>query len=189
MDKKDKIIHAAIEMFTNKGIDKTTISDIVKLAEIGQGTFYLYFPSKLSLMPAIAEIIVERMLTRLKADVLSTTITKQIDEIIDVIYSFTDEHQDHIKITYVGLTQTKEVNEWEQIYTPVYQWIEEKLQRAQQQALISSHVDTHFAAKIIVGSIESAAEQCYLFDAHADENIQSHRNELVRFIKSALGIA
>lgn len=189
MNKKEKIIHAAIEMFTNKGIDKTTISDIVRLAEIGQGTFYLYYPSKMSLMPAIAEIIVEKMLTLLKTNVQSTSIDKQIDEIIDVIYSFTNEHQDHIKITYVGLTQTKEVNEWEQIYTPLYQWVEDKLQVAKEQSLISPFVDIHFAAKTMIGSIESAAEQCYLFDQHAQENIDAHRNELVRFIKSALGIA
>lgn len=53
-------------MFQEKGVEKTKISDIVKLAGIAQGTFYLYFPSKLSVMPAIAEVMVEKMILAVK---------------------------------------------------------------------------------------------------------------------------
>ncbi len=49
-----------LKCFRKKGVEKTKISDIVKLAGIAQGTFYLYFPSKLSVMPAIAEVMVEK---------------------------------------------------------------------------------------------------------------------------------
>ena len=47
MDKRERIIQSAIKLFQEKGIDKTTISDIVRNANIAQGTFYIYFPSKL----------------------------------------------------------------------------------------------------------------------------------------------
>ena len=52
-----------------KRASKTKISDIVKLAGIAQGTFYLYFPSKLSVMPAIAEVMVEKMILAVKEKV------------------------------------------------------------------------------------------------------------------------
>ncbi len=58
--KKGRIIHAAIDIFSEKGIDQTKVSDIVKKAGIAQGTFYLYFPSKLAVMPSIAEVMVEK---------------------------------------------------------------------------------------------------------------------------------
>ena len=52
-----------------KRASKTKISDILKLAGIAQGTFYLYFPSKLSVMPAIAEVMVEKMILAVKEKV------------------------------------------------------------------------------------------------------------------------
>ena len=43
---KEQLIDAAIEMFQQKGFQKTRISDIVSEAGLAQGTFYLYFESK-----------------------------------------------------------------------------------------------------------------------------------------------
>lgn len=44
--KYDQILKASIEVISNKGLDRTSISDIVKKAGVAQGTFYLYFSSK-----------------------------------------------------------------------------------------------------------------------------------------------
>ena len=42
--KKDALFNTAFELFTTKGLTKTTISDIVDQAGVAKGTFYLYFP-------------------------------------------------------------------------------------------------------------------------------------------------
>lgn len=44
--KKDALLAAAFSLFTEKGIHDTSISDIVKRAELAKGTFYLYFKDK-----------------------------------------------------------------------------------------------------------------------------------------------
>lgn len=44
--KKDALFNTAFELFTTKGITKTTISDIVDSAGVAKGTFYLYFKDK-----------------------------------------------------------------------------------------------------------------------------------------------
>jgi len=44
--KKDALFNTAFELFTTKGINKTTISDIVQQAGVAKGTFYLYFTDK-----------------------------------------------------------------------------------------------------------------------------------------------
>lgn len=62
LDKKNRLISAAIEAFNEKGLEQTKIADIVKIAGVAQGTYYLYFPSKLAIMPAIAEVVVEKIL-------------------------------------------------------------------------------------------------------------------------------
>ncbi|MDO5135709.1 MAG: TetR/AcrR family transcriptional regulator [Eubacteriales bacterium] len=44
--KKDALFNTAFELFTTKGLTKTTISDIVENAGVAKGTFYLYFKDK-----------------------------------------------------------------------------------------------------------------------------------------------
>jgi AcrR family transcriptional regulator len=44
--KKDALINTAFDLFIAKGINKTTISDIVQQAGVAKGTFYLYFSDK-----------------------------------------------------------------------------------------------------------------------------------------------
>lgn len=46
IDKKADIFNAARELFYSKGFKDTNISEIAKLAGIGVGTFYNYYPSK-----------------------------------------------------------------------------------------------------------------------------------------------
>ncbi|GEK89370.1 transcriptional regulator, TetR family [Alkalibacterium putridalgicola] len=49
----DKIILEAERLFSEKGYYKTSIKDITKAAEVGIGTFYIYFEDKHSLYQAI----------------------------------------------------------------------------------------------------------------------------------------
>lgn len=44
--KKEALISTAYDLFTTKGINATSISDIVKKAGVAKGTFYLYFKDK-----------------------------------------------------------------------------------------------------------------------------------------------
>lgn len=44
--KKEALLNAAYDLFIQKGITKTTISEIVDHAGIAKGTFYLYFKDK-----------------------------------------------------------------------------------------------------------------------------------------------
>ncbi len=51
---RDKIVSAALELFANKGFDKTTVDEIVNRAGVAKGTFYLYFKSKDDLVKEVA---------------------------------------------------------------------------------------------------------------------------------------
>ncbi len=44
--KKQQLLDTAFELFTSKGISKTTIADISQQAGVAKGTFYLYFKNK-----------------------------------------------------------------------------------------------------------------------------------------------
>ena len=44
--KMETLLNTSFELFTSKGLNKTSISDIVEKAGVAKGTFYLYFKDK-----------------------------------------------------------------------------------------------------------------------------------------------
>lgn len=57
-ERKKELIETAESLFGKKGYENTAVSDIVKMINVGQGTFYHYFKSKEDILKAVAEKIV-----------------------------------------------------------------------------------------------------------------------------------
>ncbi|MEY9974625.1 AcrR family transcriptional regulator [Lysinibacillus sp. RC46] len=189
MSKEEKIIHAAIEVFREKGIEKTKVSDIVKAAGIAQGTFYLYFPSRLSVMPAIAKVMVEKIIAAINDGISKQEpFAKQLEKVVDIVFSLTEEYRDVFALIYAGITQTEHMKEWENIYAPYYEWMNHFLAEAQQQGTIRASLNTTRSSKLIIGLVESAAEQIYLYDDSEEETIRLQKLELLDFLHHALDL-
>lgn len=190
VNKRDKIVDAAVEVFREKGIDKTTISDIVKLAGIAQGTFYLYFPSKLSLMPAIAEVMVEITMTTLKDTVQeNASFEIKLEQIVEAIFQVCREYNELQALIYAGLASTEHLKEWETVYEPVYKWMRELLTDAKKAGLIRQTMHIDHTVKIMIGLVESAAEQIYLYDMPKEDMARVQKSEVTKFLKHALGVS
>lgn len=139
-------------------------------------------------MPAIAEVMMNRTLNRLQSEVKSVSIDKKLEKMIDVIFETTDQYKTLTKLIYAGLSQTQYVGEWEKIYTPLYEWFNNVLKEAQSNNCIDSDISIVYTSKILLGTIESAAEQVYLYDSTNSETVKAHKIELHRFIINALRI-
>ncbi|GAB6261663.1 TetR/AcrR family transcriptional regulator [Photobacterium sp. R1] len=61
----NELMAAAEKLFLEKGVEATTINEIVKLAQVAKGTFYHYFTSKNELLGAMGELYTIRFLNRL----------------------------------------------------------------------------------------------------------------------------
>ena len=59
VDKKKKIIEAALKLFNEKGIDNTSTSLISKEAGVATGTLYIYFETKVDLIMELGTSIQE----------------------------------------------------------------------------------------------------------------------------------
>ncbi|MGE7837375.1 TetR family transcriptional regulator [Viridibacillus arvi] len=189
MSKEEKIILAAIDVFREKGVEKTKVSDIVKSAGIAQGTFYLYFPSKLSVMPAIATIMVEKIMSEVNHRFQdNASIEDKLEQIVDAVFYLTKEYRDVFALVYAGITQTEHLKEWETIYAPFYEWMNNFLKQAQNAGAIRDSLNTERSSKLIIGLIESAAEQIYLYDDFDEENAAIQKQELLNFLHHALGL-
>ncbi|MBE5108521.1 TetR family transcriptional regulator [Bacillus thuringiensis] len=189
MNKKEKIVYAAIEVFQEKGVEKTKISDIVKLAGIAQGTFYLYFPSKLSVMPAIAEVMVEKMILAVKEKVQNDApFSSKVEQVIDAVFNFIAEYREIQALMYAGLASTEHIKEWEAVYEPLYMWLSEFLSEAKEAGEIRDSVHAERTAKLFIALVESAAEQVYLYDHKDDEQVDLQKKEVLDFLTHALHI-
>ncbi|MEI3607240.1 TetR family transcriptional regulator [Pseudogracilibacillus sp. SE30717A] len=190
MGKRDAIIQSSINLFKKNGIEQTKISDIVKDAHIAQGTFYLYFPSKLSLMPAIAEEMVKILMQRIRNDVQSDqTIEIKLEQLVDSIFAINEEYSEVMAIIYSGLASTEHLKEWETVYATCYEWVSDLLKDAKENGTIRQSIKPDRTAKLIIGLIESAAEQVFLYDYRDEHEIEIQRKEVVQFLFDALGIS
>ncbi|MCG3089487.1 TetR family transcriptional regulator [Sporosarcina cyprini] len=186
-NKKEMIVRAAIEVFRNKGIEKTKISDIVQVAGVAQGTFYLYFPSKLSLMPAIAEVMVEKTMEILRSAVSEkASFSDQMQQFVEAIFKINEEYHEIQALIYSGLASTEHLKEWEAVYEPIYVWLSEKLDKAKDTGEIRNSIRSAHTAKLIIGLVESAAEQIYLYDSQAENMADTQKKEVKEFLKHAL---
>lgn len=189
MNKKQAIIQAVIDAFTENGINKTTISDIVKRAGIAQGTFYLYFKSKWTLMPAIAEVMVVKTLDEINDSVENEApFPMQLEQFIDAIFKVNKEYSDLLALIYSGLAATEHLKEWETVYAPIYDWVSDKLTEAQGADIIRKTLQPERTAKLLIGLIESAAEQVYLYDHSQDDEAAIQKEELRHFVFHALDV-
>ncbi len=69
IDRRAELLRAAREVLAEKGLDAARVSEIVGRARVAQGTFYLYFPSKFSLVVALTEQVMGEVLVAVEAAV------------------------------------------------------------------------------------------------------------------------
>jgi len=51
-----KLFHAALQLFAERGYANTTVEDITEAADVGKGTFFNYFPSKEHILLTLAQV-------------------------------------------------------------------------------------------------------------------------------------
>lgn len=83
--KKEALYNTAFELFTTKGIHKTTISDIVQKAGVAKGTFYLYFADKYDISNKLVAKKTSTLFTNAVTAVNQTNIENFQDKFIFII--------------------------------------------------------------------------------------------------------
>jgi len=90
-NKENRLLNTAFDLFTKKGIKDTSIQEIVDNADVGKGTFYLYFKDKYE----IRDILIEKKSQKLFYDALKslrkTDITDLTEQVIFIVNYVIDE--------------------------------------------------------------------------------------------------
>jgi AcrR family transcriptional regulator len=64
-DRRDHLIRTAIALFAEEGVAATSIVRLTQAAEVSNGIFYHYFANKQELEDAVAEVVLNDLVTRL----------------------------------------------------------------------------------------------------------------------------
>ena len=101
IDKKDRIIEAAAQVFAQKGYAGAAVADIAVKAEIGKGTIYAYFDSKEDLFFAVFEWYMMQTGTAAKASVsrLGGSAAQRLEDLSDSIMGVWDDIKDAFTLT------------------------------------------------------------------------------------------
>ncbi|EJO5347694.1 TetR/AcrR family transcriptional regulator [Clostridium botulinum] len=91
--KEKNLYESAYELFIEKGINYTSIDDIVKKAGVAKGTFYLYFKNKYDI---IDKIIIKKSLCIIK-EALKYTMNENKIDFIESVLCFTDYIIEYLK--------------------------------------------------------------------------------------------
>ena len=96
---KKKLLRAACTVFKEKGYEKAKVSEIVALAEVAQGTFYLYFKTKNDCLNQLSLCLMESFLEDIESE--SEQINKNsADRIVRMVIDRMRAHKNALMITH-----------------------------------------------------------------------------------------
>ncbi|PKP54993.1 hypothetical protein CVT91_17130 [Candidatus Atribacteria bacterium HGW-Atribacteria-1] len=93
INKKEKILEAAREVFFRKSFYEATMDDIAQLSGIKKPTIYYYFSSKIDLASQLLEVNVKKIFVKI-SEIISTTnnIKQRIKMIVDFYINLLEEN-------------------------------------------------------------------------------------------------
>jgi AcrR family transcriptional regulator len=186
--RRAELLKAAREVLAEKGFEAATISEIVARAGVAQGTFYLYFPSKISLVVTLAAELqesIERALHTSYAE--AKNLGEMIDRSVLAAFDILGRYRDILALVHSGLRWIEAEEAHAHIFTPYHTLIAETIRRAQEDRAVNSTIDPEVTAVFIVGTIYYAADQCYVYHSPIPPDV--YITEAARFIRQALGVS
>ncbi|MDP8268905.1 MAG: TetR/AcrR family transcriptional regulator [Candidatus Tenebribacter davisii] len=124
LDKREAIIKAAIEVFSYKGFHKAKISHIAKLADVADGTMYLYFKNKEHLLVSAFDELTENILIDMKSTIsLEKTALDRLSKFIDLHVDIFTEKPEIARFLAIELRQSPDFYESYPAYNPLKEYI------------------------------------------------------------------
>jgi AcrR family transcriptional regulator len=184
--RRAELLKAARDVLAEKGFEAATIAEIVARAGVAQGTFYLYFPSKISLVVTLAgemQKSIEQALHRSYAQ--AQNLGEVIDRSVQAAFEILGRYHDILALVHAGICGIEAEEAHAHIFTPYHTLIAQTIRCAQQDGAVNPAINPDVTAVFIVGTIYYAADQCYIY--HSPIPPDMYIAEAARFIRQALG--
>ncbi|RME20929.1 MAG: TetR/AcrR family transcriptional regulator [Deltaproteobacteria bacterium] len=182
LQKRDRIIDAAVEVFAEKGFRAARISDIASRAGVADGTIYLYFKNKEDLLLVIFEEKMELLLEELQAAL------DGIDDPIDRIRAYAGHHfrsiVNHPALAQVLQVELRQSHRFLREYRPEKLWeylgvFADLVRQGQARGQIRQDVDPFLAQWAFFGALDEISIQWVLARRRERFNLDQAAEQVV----------
>lgn len=155
MSTREKIIKAAVTLFVERGVARTTTREIASSASVAEGSIYRYFPSKEELAWQIFNDYHQHLATCLSdCSQQANTIEEKINSLVQCFLQMADE--DWLMFQYYITSQHTHMKRIENTSITPYQVVLEIMQIARENnQIISGNLE--IMAAMVMGAIHQIA--------------------------------
>ena len=156
-ERRNEILAAALQAFSEKGYDKTSIDDVVRATGLSKGTIYWYFKNKQTLFAALMAFVVDQLFADFRT-ILSTSQPMPpraaVTAILDGINAVLEMNPKAASLTADFMLQGLHYPEMQQKYAAFYAEFIDGLGAIIQRGIDAGEfraVDPHAAAAAFIG--------------------------------------
>jgi AcrR family transcriptional regulator len=127
-----KLKKAALDIFSEKSIDATTVEDITEKADVGKGTLYQHFEDKDEIVIALVEEAIGHLIERIRSyDSAPDTLEDMLEHLLNVHYEFYTDSSEEFILLFQGKLlvklQSDTMDELEEPYLHYLNEIEDQI--------------------------------------------------------------
>jgi len=187
VDRRAALLSAARNIFAEKGVEAARVSEIVARAGVAQGTFYLYFTSKSSLILTLTDEVYATICEDVaRALAVEEHVAGQVSAGVAAAFAAIERNRDIFAIVHPRAGGAEIRRESERLFAPYYELVAATIRAGQAHGEIPAEVTPDLAARLVVDLIDSAAYACYILGdgIHAE----TYQAQVTRFIQRGLGV-
>jgi AcrR family transcriptional regulator len=163
-DRREQLLAAAREVLSQHGYERTTVSSIASRANVAQGTFYLYFPSKEALPGALARQLHEALGAATdRATEEAEDLETAIDQLIAEVLREAEAHADVFLVANRGTELCENLDKFLEITAPWRLRLEAFIARYQDRGEIERDIDVTTTACILRDCLDRACKATIIF--------------------------
>ncbi len=184
VDRKQRIIENASDLFAAKGYHGTTIDEIVQATGIAKGTFYIYFDSKEELLLEVIKRLIDTTFHKIDR-LLQKEKKKDIVTSIELKgQGFLELYLEKSEILYMLIGETvgnpRLKGQLREVYEQLAETIEEDLRAGVEYGEIHSYTDLKTIAYALIGMGQTLAILLSLSDKPQIEKARKTVHELMQ---------
>ncbi len=155
VDKRSRILEAAVRVFARQGFDGTRMADVAREAGVAYGLVYHYFGSKDAVLQAVFREAWGRLLAAVAvAEETGTSAADQLTLVVRIVLRVWRDEPDLVRLLVREVTRNPHISEELDEIGRAFASLERMVRRGQEAGALRRDVDPRLAAWMLYGALE-----------------------------------
>jgi AcrR family transcriptional regulator len=178
--RRDQLLSAARDVLAKNGYERTTVSSIATKANVAQGTFYLYFPSKEALPGALAEQLSAAMGEVADNAANAPSFDDGVSSLVEGSFRAAEQFSDVLLIANRGIELCEDWAGWLHVTAAWREGLENFVRHFQTTGEVDASIDVPTTCYLVRDILDRASKARVLFrqPGYADATVKLLRGAL-----------